>query len=144
MKLSAKSGEREDVRRERLTCLVRFLLVPEAMRDTISGEDFFYRLASPVLPPLTGLTRRHEDTKDAKAKAGNSDKAGDHKGRPYNNRRRRSEGRMPSLPGGRSREEGEITCRVRSPFVPEAKGKKNIWQGFLLTSHVLPSLLPFL
>ena len=51
---------------------------------------------------------------------------------------------MPSLPGGRSREEGEITCRVRSPFVPEAKRKKNIWQGFLLPSPVYPPffLLP--
>ena len=67
----------KDVRRERLTCLARFLLVPEAMRDTISGKDFFYRLAFPVLPPLTGLTRRHEDTKDAKEKPGKSDKAGD-------------------------------------------------------------------
>jgi hypothetical protein len=29
------------------------------------------------------LTRRHEDTKEHKGKAGNSDKAGNHKGCPY-------------------------------------------------------------
>ena len=44
-----------------MACLVRILFVPKAKRVKIPGKDFFYRLASPVSPPLGDLVRGHFD-----------------------------------------------------------------------------------
>ncbi|MCE2441410.1 MAG: hypothetical protein J4F39_18560, partial [Candidatus Latescibacteria bacterium] len=64
--------KREDVRREReeISCLVRFLFVPEARRDKIWGKDFFYRLPSTVYPPSGDLSPRPSLLKERGCKAG--------------------------------------------------------------------------
>ncbi|MCY3763813.1 MAG: hypothetical protein OXH06_00135, partial [Gemmatimonadetes bacterium] len=52
--------KRVDVSRERveISCLARFLLMPEARRSDLPGKDFFSPLPSSLYPPLSDLSPR--------------------------------------------------------------------------------------
>ena len=50
-------GERVEI-----DCLVRFLFVPEARRNKISGKGIFSRLTSTVYPPHEKCTRMADET----------------------------------------------------------------------------------
>lgn len=76
------------------------------------------------------------------------DKAGTHKGRPYN-RNVVAHGTSPPVPWKRvdvSRETGEIACLVRFPLVPKAKRKDLPGDDsfYRLPSPLSPPYIPFL